>query len=70
MARWMCYMTLNFPIQDWDRIWESTGTVSEKLGRVPEGQLFVTYPYGVQIRPNDSITTGLVSVCGTGRSIF
>ena len=45
---------------DWSSIWERTGTAPGVLDRAPERPLFVRFPSGIQVRPNDTITSGLV----------
>ncbi len=46
---------------EWNAIWEETGTVPEKVPQLPEGRAYVRYPSGVTVRPNDTLTSGLVS---------
>jgi len=45
----------------WRRLWQITNTVPGRLQQVPEGRLQVRFPAGVSIRPNDTVTNGLVS---------
>lgn len=44
----------------WDSIWTGTGTVPLHLPRLPDDKLFLTFSGNIQIRPNDTVTTGLL----------
>jgi len=45
---------------EWQSLWLKTGTVPECLPTTPDHRLFVRFSNGVQIRPNDTVTTGLM----------
>jgi len=46
--------------EDWAEIWLKTKTAPDKVEEPPAGPMFVSFPSGAQIRPNDTVTTGLV----------
>ena len=46
---------------DFSSLWTETATVPQTVPAVPREMLGVRYPSGVTIRPNDTVTTGLVS---------
>ncbi len=46
---------------DWPEVWTRTGTVPDVIPEAPPAPLFVSFPSaGIQIRPNDTITSGLM----------
>jgi hypothetical protein len=45
---------------EWRRLWEATGTAPGRLPQAPRERLQVRFPAGVTIRPNDTVTNGLV----------
>jgi hypothetical protein len=47
-------------LQAWDTVWQSTGTVPDKLTRLPDNNLFMGYP-GLRIFPNQTVTTDQVT---------
>ena len=53
-------LTLSGMLQEWDQVWQVTGTVSDRLTRVPDSQLFVQWPWRVSISPNETVTTDIV----------
>ncbi|XP_023321523.1 26 kDa secreted antigen [Eurytemora carolleeae] len=46
--------------EDWKSIWIRTGTVPNSIRDMPDHRLFVRFSNGIQIRPNDTVTTGLM----------
>lgn len=46
--------------EDWNQIWEQTGTVPDKVPGFPDDRMMVRFPSGVMVRPNDTLTSGLV----------
>merc|ERR1719215_1377758 len=46
--------------EDWNRIWVRTKVVPQYVPNLPTHRLFVRFSNGIELRPNDTITTGLM----------
>jgi len=46
--------------EDWNRIWLRTKVVPNYVSNFPTNKLYVRFNNGIELRPNDTVTTGLM----------